>query len=295
MDIRALRHFLAVAGEGSVSGAARAVGVAQPSLSRQVRRLEEELEVQLFSRERGRLALTPAGRAFVPLAEDVVSRFDQAIAVIREGGRVGTLVLTVAANITTIDDILAPFAATRRGQVLLDLHADATTHLNALVVRGEADLVISAMPAATARLESVMVRAFPIYCCVPPSHHWAAREHVQLNELLGEPLIVLDQESIARHVFDEAVAQEGASYEAAYVVRLAQAGQALAASGHGVAIVTDESRFGLACVPVAGRDGPLTLPLFATWDRLHYAKDRIVQLVEQLRDFCAQPDRVTAR
>lgn len=72
MEIRVLRYFLAVAREGSVTRAARALHLTQPTLSRQIRELEEELGQTLFSRGGRELSLTREGLLLWPRAEEIV-------------------------------------------------------------------------------------------------------------------------------------------------------------------------------------------------------------------------------
>ena len=62
MDLRTLRYFLAVAREGTISAAAQSLHVTQPTLSRQMMELEDELGAPLFARGRRRIALTEEGR-----------------------------------------------------------------------------------------------------------------------------------------------------------------------------------------------------------------------------------------
>ena len=62
MELRVLRYFLAVAREGSVTGAANFLHVTQPTLSRQIKELEEELGTKLFVRHSHSVSLTPDGR-----------------------------------------------------------------------------------------------------------------------------------------------------------------------------------------------------------------------------------------
>lgn len=281
MDVRVLRYFVTVVEAGSLSRAAALVGVTQPSLSRQIHRLEADLHVKLFEREGRRLVLTPAGRRFLPIATDVVSKVDEAIRVMRELGRERHLLLTLAANATTLNDIVAPFAATPRDGIVLDLRNEPTMTLYDIVHRGEADLAVSAMP-PTGDLSARILARFPLFACVPRRHPWSRRRRVTLAELLDQPLIHLDQGSAGRRLFDHAVAQYAGSYTMAFEVGLAQAAQALAAAGHGIAVLTDEPRYSLHPLPIHDRSGPLTLPIFAAWDRSHYAHDRIESLAGDL-------------
>src|SRR5215475_1039999 len=100
MELRHLRYFIAIAEHGTVTGAAKAVLVAQPSLSRQLNRLETELGVTLFHHGVGRLRLTPAGIEFLAMARDLVSRADSAIAAAAALATGSVARLTIAAPVT---------------------------------------------------------------------------------------------------------------------------------------------------------------------------------------------------
>src|SRR5260221_9394986 len=80
MNIRKLACFVAVVDEGSFTRAARAIGIAQPSLSQHIRVLEEELNGRLIERLPRGIALTPAGRVLLPQAR-------AAVRAVQRGGR----------------------------------------------------------------------------------------------------------------------------------------------------------------------------------------------------------------
>ena len=78
MTLQQLQYFLAAIEHGSFSAAAGTLHMAQPSLSEQVRRLEAELGVELFTRVGRGLVLTEAGRTLRPHAEDVLAEAEEA-------------------------------------------------------------------------------------------------------------------------------------------------------------------------------------------------------------------------
>ncbi|WP_313394036.1 LysR substrate-binding domain-containing protein [Sphingobium yanoikuyae] len=91
MELRHLRHFLAVADELHMGRAAERLGMAQPPLSQSIARLEKELGVRLFDRANRRMALTRAGTAFIDEARSSVLHADAAFALARsaENGAAG--------------------------------------------------------------------------------------------------------------------------------------------------------------------------------------------------------------
>lgn len=83
VTLQQLTYFVGAVTHGSFSAAAQALGVAQPSLSEQIRRLERQLRVTLFVRTNRRLVLTEAGRVFLPRAEAALAAAEEAVDSVR--------------------------------------------------------------------------------------------------------------------------------------------------------------------------------------------------------------------
>lgn len=77
MEIRVLRYFLAIAREESITGAANSLHITQPTLSRQIRDLEDELGQKLFIRGSHRISLTAEGMLLRKRAEEIISMVDK--------------------------------------------------------------------------------------------------------------------------------------------------------------------------------------------------------------------------
>lgn len=286
LELRLLRYFLAVVDHGSVSRAAAEIRVAQPSLSRQLRGLEADLGVAVFERDRGRLRLSRAGELLVPMARDLVSRAEVAEARLRDVAAGRPSRLTIAAPETTVADVIAPFLAeTGAGGADLTVREELPTAVFATLQRGEADLAISSgLPTAGLAVRPIVRAAIVAY--VPAGHRLAERRRVRIEELVEEPLILLGPAHGTRRLFDQAVAAAGASYRAVVETNVPQIAQALAAAGRGVAIVSDDPRYGLRSVGIVAGGAPLRIPLYAAWDPTHYAADVIEPLVDALAAYC---------
>jgi DNA-binding transcriptional LysR family regulator len=288
LELRMLSYFLAVAEAGSVSRAASRLRIAQPSLSRQLRGLEAELRVDLFQRVPTGVRLTSAGSRLLPMAQDLVARADVAEARMRAVAESALGSLRVVAPATTIADVIAPFLAASGPQApFVTAQEELPAGVFGRLERGEADVAISSGP-PPAGFASRPVFRFAVWAYVPPDHRWTRRRNgrVHIRELVEEPLIVLGTDHGTRRVFDMAVSEAGLAYRRAFETNVPEIAQALAASRHGVAVVSDDQRYGLQPLRIIGSAGPLGISLLAAWDATHYAADAISPWVDQLAAYC---------
>ncbi|WP_203336450.1 LysR family transcriptional regulator [Nocardioides limicola] len=281
MELRHLRYFVATVDCGTVSAAADHLHVTQPGLSRQLRQLETELGVDLFDRRSGRLTPSRTGRALLPMARDLLERAEalRTAATFHAHGRLDRV--TIAAPTVTLTDVVAPFIATLAvGEPTASVfEADARDPVAAL--HAGADLAIGTVrPPAPYR--AVVLAVLPVWAYLPPDHEWAGRSRVPLAEVLATSVIVLPPSVTSRQALETAVAATGASYADRLEVANGTVAQALAASGRGVAVVSDDPRFGLARVAVDDGDHPLGVRLIAVWDRRHPAAATIETLAARM-------------
>jgi DNA-binding transcriptional LysR family regulator len=287
MELRLLRYFLAVVDEGSITRASAMLSVAQPSLSRQIRGLEASLGRSLFDRSDGRLRLTPAGRQLVPLARDLVIRSDVAEAAMRDLDASRAANLSVVAPHITIVDVIAPYLATLGLDALKVTVRDAPSLAVFRIIRsGDADLGVSVGP-PPGELASLPLAQFSILAQVPVGHRWYARERIPLAELVAEPLLLVTAEHGTRRVFDQAVAAAGLKYHAVGEADLSAVAQTLAAGGAGVAIVSDDARYGLHSMTIEASGATLFIPIVAAWEAAHFAAPMIAAWARALAEYTA--------
>lgn len=286
METRTLTYFVAVADHGSLLAASSVVNITQPALSRALHQLERQLGVALFRKPGRRLELTAAGREFLPVARDLI---DRAAAARRLGetlalGRLARV--TIAAPTTTLTDVIAPFLATLRPDDPIPTIREAG-HREALHgLERDTDLAILTRRPPR-EFASMAVAALPVLAQVPPGHRWAGRASITLTELVTSDLVVLDPGYRARQILDEALVRHDLAAPIAVECGHPHVAQAMAAAGRGVAVVSDDPRFGLHGLTVTTATGPLTMRLVAAWRRDHHAAPTLAELAERLKTFVA--------
>jgi DNA-binding transcriptional LysR family regulator len=289
VDLRLVSYFLEVVERGSVSAAAKALHVGQPSLSRQISKLEREMGVTLFTRGI-RTTPTAAGIAFTPIARDLITRAQQAETTIRSLKKDEFIRLTIAGPPTTVADVIAPFIASAGAKGLLSNIRESLPNVvyNELS-SGRADVVIGTGP-PPAHTKYVVIGSAPIFAQVPEDHSLANESEISLAELSSNLIAVVDDAHYVRRIFDDAMAQEGLASNIAFETQSSHASQALAAAHRAVCISSDDPRFGLRplLIRTKSKAKPLSITLFAVWDGTHYAESLIAATAIELQRFYSQ-------
>ena len=192
IDLRHLRYFLAVAEELHFGRAAARLHMAQPPLSQQIRRLEQEIGYPLFLRSSRSVKLTPAGKALVDRARRTLHKVDEDLEAVRSiaRGEVGVLKVGFvgSAMLTRLPRILDRY---RRlySRVQLHLNEFHTSQLIEALREGSADVAL-ARDAGTAEdlhVEPAFVE--PFVAVLPRRHPLAARRSIPIARLRDQPFV----------------------------------------------------------------------------------------------------------
>ena len=242
MQLHQLAYALAVAEEESFTRAADRLHLAQPSLSRQVRLLEQELGVVLFNRGpgQGRVTLTPDGSALLPFLQRVLADIEATGAEARALSGMVRGHLAVGATPSLITSVLAPalvaFHASHPG---IDLSVvEAGSHqLVPQVASGEVDLALVVLPVTEPMVTTTPLFHDPLVLAVAPDHPFARKRRVQVRDLDGLDLVMF------REGYDLRAVTLDACREAAVEPHLVSEGGEMAgvlsfvAAGLGAAVV----------------------------------------------------------
>jgi len=264
VDTRLLRYFSAVAREGNLSRAAEGLFVSQPALTMQVRRLESQLGVRLFTRSRAGMTLTAAGQALADRVPAVLAGWDQALREARSAASQAGRVLRVgflagAANEAT-QQIIAAFTRRRPGW-RVEMRAASWTDPTAGLASGDADVALLRLPfpgQAGFRVEVLITE--PRYVALPAGHRLAARDHIPFRDLWDEPFVAAPAETGAwRDWWLAADEREGHPVRIGAVTDSGQPDDWLAAiaNGGGIALAPESAaryyaRPGVTYRPVTG-------------------------------------------
>jgi len=195
MTLTELRYVVALAQERHFGRAAQKCFVTQPTLSLALAKLEEELGVRLFERNKNEVLVTARGQAIVEQAKRVLDEVGR----IQHLARGGQDQLSGALRLGVIPTIgpyllpdLVPILKKRAPQMPLVIEENLTGNLAPMLREGELDVVIIALPFAIPGVRTEVVYEEPFSVVVPEGHKWETRKSVKPGELFDENLLVLN-------------------------------------------------------------------------------------------------------
>lgn len=290
MELRRLRYFVAVAEELSFTKAAARLHIAQPPLSEQIKRLERELEVQLFERTRHYVRLTAAGEVLLTEARNLLLQADRSTVVVQAAHRGEHGHLAIGCVPSGFANVLQPIVR-RFGQrfpavslSLRELIGDAQLRE---IDAQRLDLgFVRALPKDSA-YHSAQVLQEPFVAVLPDDDVLAVQERVHLADLADRSFVFFGRRAGGARYFDTLLR---ACREAGFVPNIIQECDSvttelgMVACGLGVALVPESiSQLGVPGVVYRPLDrSGVQLGLFAVWprDRHSTTRDRFLELLE---------------
>lgn len=211
MELRHLRYFLAVATSQNFTKASEVLHVSQPSLSVQIKNLEEELGTRLFDRLGRTIALTQAGSLFRDHAERALREVEQAAQLIREldGAQRGRLIVGTLATVNSylIPPLVSQFKQ-RFPAVHLQVHSQPSAEIVAGLLTNRLDLGLCLLPVPQDQLTTI-----PLFderlVLVAPAQHRLAQSRLRMRDLGGLPLVLMPADYCLRKMVEEECALAG--------------------------------------------------------------------------------------
>jgi len=276
MELDLFKSFLAVAEARSFSRAARTVHSTQPTLSRQIARLEADLGTRLFERYGRHVELTFNGQLLLPLAQAIVARTEDAISLMKEqaGAGASTVRFGAVGNVfaLVLTPILVSFLSTYP-RVTVDLIEKDDAALEEAVISGELDCAVIT-PWGSSRTATQYLLTEEILLVVPQGHKLANYRAVPLEVLAHESILFPRATMNAGNIVADAFRRAGFEPKSSYRANYPELTKALVRRGLGVApmpkmLAAPDTLDGLIAIPfekplsrdlvfIYPRDRPLT-------------------------------------
>ncbi|MDB5725492.1 MAG: hypothetical protein JWQ16_2246 [Novosphingobium sp.] len=242
METRYLRSFLKIAETGSITRAAESLGIAQPSLSQQLLRLEDEIGVSLFSRTARGVTLTDSGRLFQEHARQLLRVVDAAVEEIRhlDDDPVGDVILAVPYSISRIAGVPLFEAMLRRApHVRLRLVEAMTAQIWRWLEDGKIDLGILNYLGPRRGLSFRQLASEELFL-VGPSAEFGTPVNipgVAMSDLVGLPMLLPGLPHGLRQLIDQEAARHGVTLKVFRDMDVIAHLGTLIAAGHGYSIL----------------------------------------------------------
>ena len=246
MEFRVLRYFLAIAREGSVTGAANFLHVTQPTLSRQLKELEEELGTRLFARLSHSVALTPDGMRLRKRAEEIMEMIEKTEAEFAVQEKAISGDIHIGSGETRAMRHVAGIIREIRDEypdIHIHLHSGNSEDVTERLDKGLLDFGILIQPADLTKYDSVSLPEKDVWgVLLRKDHPLAQKSGIIRQDLPGEPLFLSRQairRTSARNEFIEWFGDDFGRLDVAGTFNLVYNAAVLAADGIGLVVSID--------------------------------------------------------
>lgn len=237
MELRQIRYLLEIVRCGGFNRAAEKLGIAQPSLSVAVHKLEDELGVTLLNRQERRITLTTEGRAFLERAKQIDDLAKSAVHEMEEfrGLERGEIRVGIPGMLGSY--YFPPIIAGFRNEypnLKLSIVSDGANKIQSMVESGELDAGIVATSNFPDSLAWQPIVREEMVACVSKRHPMNTRQSITLQELSREPLFLFNEGYFQRRYLTEAMAQLGLEPRVVFETNLVPLLKTIVAGGNGI-------------------------------------------------------------
>ncbi|WIO74584.1 LysR family transcriptional regulator [Porticoccaceae bacterium LTM1] len=241
--LRQLEILLAVVREGSVTGAAKALHLTQPTVSMQLKKLSEAIGMPLFDQIGRRIQLTDAGRAAVESAREVllsIEQLDMKLAQMR-GLTTGTLRLAVVTTAKYfIPHLLGDFCKLYPG-IDVDLKVDNRQQIVKRLQSGEDDFCVFSHPPQNDEYNLIEFLPNRLVAIASEDHPMSGRSKISLEEFCNEPYIMRESGSGTRFAIEQHMAKHNCELNVRMTIQSNEAIKHMVMAGMGVSILSEHT------------------------------------------------------
>ena len=238
MSTARYRAFISVAQQGSLSAAARSLGVSQPTVSSQIATLERQSQIELFHRQGYRMTLTSAGHKLMALAQKLLALESETEFFLRDSGQLNQGELKIGAvGPFHVIEMVASYRA-RHPQLQLSIRMGNSQQVLQDLENYTTDVsVLAGLYDRPELLAEYARHAIILFAHV--DHPLARREQIEIHELQGQPLLLREQGSTTRSALEKALREAGIEPRTSLEIGSREAIREAVARGLGVGTVSE--------------------------------------------------------
>ncbi|VBB07653.1 transcription regulator hth lysr [Lucifera butyrica] len=285
MELRQLEYFRLAGRLGNMTRAAEQMHVAQPSVTVAIRKLEEELGIQLFERRRKQFILTPEGTVFLARTEDVLRRLEAAVQEMQDYRELqkGSIRLGVPPMIGffLFPDIFSGFKK-RYPQIDLFIIEEGSLSIEHLLEKGELDLGIIIFSQPSPVLTTIPLRKGEILLCLPPDHPLCQLERVPFCQVADYPVILLKENAYHRQLILEEFEKHAINPHVVLSSSQIETIKALVAKGSGISFLLDEIARQDNRIQCRSLENPLYISIGLVWKKDYYLSNAAKTLLDYI-------------
>ena len=207
MEIKQLKAFVAIAEEKTFTAGAKRVHVTQAAVSMQIRQLEEEVGLPLFTRTPRRVLITEAGEKLLERARRILREHDSAIEELAEiaGAEHGRLRIGSASAMFATEQLPSILETLRKKYVNAEVSVSSGTSKTLVekILHGEIDVAFVSLPVENTHIQTELLYSDEIVAIAHPNHPLAKEKFISAARLAGEKLILGEKGGNTRRMIDD--------------------------------------------------------------------------------------------
>lgn len=291
MDIHHLEYFMEVARQKSFSKAADAIHISQPSISKAIRDLENQLGVKLFYRSNKYVELTDAGEAILEQAQQIVSSFGNITSRLDGLTKLQTGKINIGlppiTGVTTFARVLGDFTK-EYPQINLNLYEYGSKKIEQAIQEGLIDIgIICAPPEKSTVYEMIFFPADPLWLMMSSEHRLKSHDLIDYHELENEQFIFYSSDFSLHDIIIDRCRQEGFHPKIIFETSQLELMKQMVAANIGIALLPSKVCRNFNDRAILSRplkDQSLGIRLALGWKKGRYLSHAVRQLLDFFRN-----------
>jgi DNA-binding transcriptional LysR family regulator len=287
MELRDLEYFKSVCDTESFTKAAQVLHISQPTITKAVHRLEEEIGVTLFDRNRSKkqITLTPRGKIFLARVKGILDSVEETMLEVQNYQKteikLGLPPIIGSAIFPSIyTKLLKQFP-----HLKFELIENGTNYMRDLIEKGEVDLgfIFQKSDTEMNRLNSIPLLRDELKVCVSKDHPFANMEKVSLDNLQWERFILLSESYLHNRIVISECEKNGYYPDTAFISKEIITVMSLVESGIGISLLSNMATRGHENIVTISLEDPIYLDVLLCWKKDHYLPSECQDIIDFIK------------